>query len=64
MQDVQRFLRESEVSSNLMIYTIVYLPLNCFNKEYVMIAISRIVTVRAACVRLRKDRINIAGEAG
>lgn len=57
MQDVQRFVRESEVSSNLietfkMIYTIIYLPLNCFEKEYVMIAISRIVTVRAACVRL------------
>lgn len=56
MQDVQRFVRESEVSSNLietfkMIYTIIYLPLNCFEKEYVMIAISRIVTVRAACVR-------------
>lgn len=57
IQDVQRF-RESEVSSNLtetfrMIYRIIYLPLNGFNKEYVMIAISRIeVTVRAACVRL------------
>lgn len=57
MQDVQRFLRESEVSSDLietlkMINTVIYLPLNCFDEEYVMIAISRIVTVRAACVRL------------
>lgn len=48
MQDVPRFLRESEVSSNLietfkMIYTIYCLPLNCFNKDNVMIAISRIV---------------------
>lgn len=52
-----KVLRQSEVSSNLMEtfkmnYRIIYLPLNCFNKEYVMIAMHTIVTVRASCVRL------------